>query len=132
MENVCMTTIMLHPSMHLTAFLFALTWCTWLGFSTLLMTPHGNKGKRAGSGRVRKSGFINQQLACTSTCCELQAKYAGLCAVYFLQDSPDMCGGCSDIVRPPIFWMLMILHRNNLLVVNNNYLSGTIPLLNIQ
>jgi len=96
------------------------------------MVRHGNRGKGAGSGQVRKLGYINPKLAYKSTYRELPAESAGMCAGYVIHHSDNMYGGGSQIERPRKFWMEMIIHRNDLLVVNNHYLIHIIQLLNIQ
>jgi hypothetical protein len=64
------------------------------------MVHHGNRGKGAGSGQVRKSGYINQKLVETSTYSELPRKSTGMHAAYIIHHSDIMYDGGSEIERP--------------------------------
>jgi hypothetical protein len=96
------------------------------------MARHGNQGKEARSEQVRMLGYINQQLGSKSTHREFPAESAGMHAGYVIYHPDNLYGCGSGIERPHKFWMQMIIHRNDSLVINNNYLIHIVQLLNIQ
>jgi len=96
------------------------------------MVRHGNQQKRAGSGQAWKSGCTDQNLASKLTCHELPGESTGMHAGYIIHQSDNMSGGGSEIQLPRRFWMDMIIHRNDALVVKNHCFIHIIQLLNVQ
>jgi len=77
--------------MRLTAELSAQTCCTWSRFWKLLMVCHGNRGKRAGNRKVRKSGSICLKLVDWSVCRDLPAECA--------KTRPNYVSDCTNYVN---------------------------------
>jgi len=67
------------------------------------MVHHVNRGKGAGSGQVRKSGYTDQKLAQKSPYSELPAESAGMLAGYLIHHSDNMYSGGSEIEKPRRF-----------------------------
>jgi len=131
-HSICMPTVMLNSSMHSTAELSTQTWCTWLRYLTLLMVCHGNLGVGAGWAKVRKSGNINQKVVKRSTWCKLPAESTGMWYGHVMHHSDSVDSGWADIVRPQSFWMQLTIHRNPILVVNDNSTICCIQLLRVR
>ena len=131
-EPKWMATVMLHSSKHLMAWLPAQTWCTWSSLRKLPTAGHGNWGEGGGWGKVRKLGYIYQNLVDGSICCKLMAESVEMWWAYVIHCSDNMYSGGSEIERPRGFWMHMIIHRNNILDINNFCMHFCIQLWSIQ
>jgi len=97
----------------------------------LLMIGRWNRGEEAGWGKVSKSGYIVQKLVGRSTCRESLAKIAAMWRGQVLHHSDNLDSVWSEIHRPQSFWMQMKIHRNTILVVNNDYMVCCIQLLRV-
>jgi len=131
-KSVWMTTVMQHSSMRSTAYLSAQTWCKLLRFLKLLMIWHRNRGAGAGWGQVRNWGHIIQKLLERSTYCKLPAESGGMWSGHVMHHSDTVDSGWLEIEGPESFWMQMIIHRNTILVDNDEYTICSIQLYRVR
>jgi hypothetical protein len=131
-DCVWLTTVILHLSTHPAAVFTIQTWCTWLRYWQLLMVHHANWRGDVGLAQVRKSSYVNQKIVRWSTCHTLQAKSAGMEKVHVIahSDSADKCWSQIDCSQH--FWMEMIILRNTILDVNNEFAICSMQLLSVQ
>jgi len=84
------------------------------------MVRHGNRGKRAGKRKVRKSGSKCLKLVNRSVCRNLPAERAKTRLNYIIYQTDDVNSSGSETERPQCFKIQIILPRNGLLAVNND------------
>jgi len=87
------------------------------------MVGHGNRGKRAGKRKVRKSGSICLKSVDGSVCRKLPDESAKTRCSYINYQTDNMNSGGSETERPRCFWMEMIIHSHGILAVNNDCMN---------
>jgi len=87
------------------------------------MVYHGHQGKPAGTIQVRKSGSVCPKSVDGSVCHGLLVESGEMRPSYIMYRTDDMNYGGSGAERLQCFWMQMIIHRNCILAVDNEYLN---------
>jgi len=84
------------------------------------MVCHGNRGKRAGNRKVRKSGSMCLKLPDGSVCINILAESAKTRRSYIIFQTDHLMSCGLEAERSRCFWIQMIMHRNCILAVNND------------
>jgi len=111
--------------MQLTASLSTHTCCAWSRFWKLHMVRHGNRGKRAGKRKVRKSGSICLKLVDGSVCHNFPAESAKMRRNPVIDQTDDVNSGAEGAVRAVALSASQIVSRSLASVPAPNWMVKT-------